>query len=251
MDRQPEDHASLEAALAAEREARQAFVSLVTHELRIPMTAIKGYADLLLKGIVGPINETQASFLKTIQSNVERMSGLVSDLSDINKLDSQRLVLDCEAVSPAVAIEEALEMLAATRQAKVQTLHNMVPKTVPPVWADRTRLVQVLHTLLKNATQYTPEGGVITIIADIDPVDTAHLRITVQDTGIGILAEAQAHIFEMFYRAPDAQTRETPGNGLSLHLAQRLVALNQGRLTFESKRDHGSSFYLTLPIVTS
>ncbi|MGC9469354.1 MAG: sensor histidine kinase [Anaerolineae bacterium] len=243
--------AHAEEALEAKEAARQAFVSLVAHELRVPMTSIKGYTDLLLKGIVGPVNKAQSDFLTTIRTNVERMAKLLTNLSDINKIDGERLKLAFEPVPVANAIKEVFAALDPIAQEKAQTVTVRVSDALPPLWADRERFVQILRSVLENAVQYTPRGGTITIEAQPVPKKPGQVLISVQDTGIGIPEEEQARIFEMFFRASDEQTREIPGHGLSLHLSKRLAELQGGTIWFESERGSGSTFYLRLPIAAS
>ena len=230
-------------AIAAEGETRQAFVSLVTHELRVPMTSIKGYTDLLIKGIMGPVSDAQLGFLQTIRANVERMSKMVSDLSDINRIDGDRVPVSIAEVP----LGEVLSEVTGARNLAVdeKALTVSVELRDVTVMADRARLAQVLGYLLDNAIQYTPEGGTITVTAT--PEDSQRTRISVADTGIGIPADEQARIFEMFFRASDEETRATPGNGLSLHLSRRLLALQNGEIGFDSQRGIGSTFWVTLP----
>jgi signal transduction histidine kinase len=231
-----------------ERDARQAFVSLVTHELRTPLTSIKGYTDLLLKGIMGPVTDAQENFLQTIRSNAERMSGMLADLSDINKIEGERLKLTFEPVEAAPVVEEALKDFRDQAEQKSQTLHVTMPEDVPAVRCDRERLIQILGKLVHNALTYTPEGGTIQVTVGADSEDD-RLRVEVRDDGIGIPEDEQDRIFERFFRASDEQTRQTPGNGLSLHLCKQLLALQEGDITFESEQGVGSTFQFTLPLV--
>ncbi|MBN1872857.1 MAG: HAMP domain-containing histidine kinase [Anaerolineae bacterium] len=235
-----------EAALAEAQRARQQFVSLVTHELRVPMTSIKGYTDLLLKGIMGPLNEAQTNFLQTVRANVERMARMVADLGDINKLDGQTLTFTLTAVALDAALDVALRPLENAIVQKGQTVTRVIPEALPVLWCDHDRLVQVLGNLLNNAHLYTPEGGTLTVIAERAP-DVSTVRVAVCDNGIGILPEEQHRVFEMFFRASDEETRQSPGNGLALHLSKRLVEQQGGQLWFESERGVGSTFIFQLP----
>ncbi len=235
-----------ETALVEAQRARQQFVSLVTHELRVPMTSIKGYTDLLLKGIMGPLNEAQMGFLQTVRSNVERMARMVADLGDINKLEGQGLKFTPISVALGAALNEALRPLENAIAQKGQTVTRVIPADLPALWCDHDRLVQVLGNLLGNAHIYTSAGGSITITAEPAP-DAPAVRVAVRDNGIGILPEEQHRIFEMFFRASDEETRQTPGNGLALHLSKRLIEQQGGQLWFESQRGAGSTFFVQLP----
>ncbi|MGC9520401.1 MAG: sensor histidine kinase [Anaerolineae bacterium] len=253
--RESQDHvqelqAALEeaqAALQAERANHQAFVSLIVHELRIPMTSIKGYADLLLKEITGPLNAAQVGLLETIRANVERMSKMVDDLSELNKLDGGRLHLSCEPVAVKEILREALAPLEAELAEKSHEFELSVLEELPPAWGDKQRLVRIMRALLHNAIQYTQPRGRITVRARPDPDQSGHILITVSDTGIGIPSDEQDRIFEPFFRASDEATRERPGNGLSLHLSKRLVEMHHGTLTFDSQQGRGSTFCVRLP----
>lgn len=239
--------ADTQAQLQAERQAHLEFVSLLTHELRVPMTSIQGYADLLLKGIMGPINEAQNSFLKTIRTNIERMSRMVADMADINKANGERLQPKLESIELKPILDEAAAAVKAVREEKVQTLQMDMPDGLPAINGDRNLLTRVFQRLLDNAVQYTPEAGVITIDA-IHDTEEQVVRVSIQDTGCGILADEQDRIGEIFFRASDEQTRATTGNGLSLHLCRKLIALHNGSLYFTSTRETGSTFYVTFPI---
>ena len=239
--------AEAEAALQAQRIAHLEFVSLLTHELRVPMTSIKGYTDLLLKGIMGPINDPQASFLGTIRTNIERMSRMVADLSDINKAKGEALKLSREAVELEPLLQEAVAALSSLAEEKKHVIRVKAADSLPPVDGDRSRLSFVFQRLLQNAIQYTPEDGTITLDAVLDR-DTGAVLASVGDTGLGIPQDEQDQIGTMFFRASDEKTRETTGNGLSLHLCQQLLALQDATLHFESDQGVGSTFYVKLPV---
>ena len=234
-----------EATLEKTEEARQEFISLVAHELRVPMTSIKGYTDFLLKGIMGPINDTQLNFLNVIRTNVERMSRMVSDLSDINKIQGKQLQIKLAEVNLATALTAVIEKQQNDIELKSHTLTTTISDNVSTLHCDKTRLMQILNNVIGNAIKYTPENGAITIAATLEDKNSVH--ITVKDNGIGIVENEQARIFEAFFRASDEKTRQTPGNGLALHLTQLLVEMQQGHIWFESSPGQGSTFHITLP----
>ena len=225
--------------------AKSEFVSLVAHELRTPMTSIRGYADMLLKGIVGPLNEQQKQFLQTIRSNVERMRILVSDLQDISRIETGRLRLEIQPTSLMDALEEALRSIQGQIEAKGQHLSLWVPEDLPKVRADPSRLAQVLTNLLSNAHKYTPEGGRIEVRAW---VDGRFVRCAVSDTGIGISPEDQARLFTKFFRADNPVVRDQPGTGLGLCIVKNLVELQGGEIEVESEVGEGTTFTFSIPI---
>jgi signal transduction histidine kinase len=225
-------------------QAKSKFVSVVSHELRIPMTSIRGYTDLLRKEVVGPINDQQANFLEVILNNVERMSILVSDLADISRIETGRLKLERVSVSIGASIDEVVRSLQPKFEEKKQTLLIDLDMNLPLIQTDPTRLNQVLTNLLSNAWKYTPEGGEIRIAARRD---AGQVRIEVKDTGIGIGQSDQNLIFSQFFRSESDSVREQQGWGLGLNVTKRLVELMEGTIGFRSVLDQGSTFWFTLP----
>jgi signal transduction histidine kinase len=246
-------NAQLYAAVQEANRAKSEFVSFVSHELKTPMTSIKGYADLLAVGSVGPVNELQANFLNTIRSNVNRMATLVSDLADISRIESGRLRLEFHTVNLSEIIEEAVRSNKAQIDAKGQELSLQLPGELPRVWGDQTRLIQVLTNLVSNANKYTPSGGQITISADHPGGQTEAgapdcIHVAVQDTGFGISADDQKKIFTKFFRSEDQNIREAPGTGLGLNITRYMVEMQGGRIWFESELGKGTIFHFTVPL---
>jgi signal transduction histidine kinase len=221
------------------------FISVVTHELRIPMTAIKGYSDLIRQRMVGPINEQQASFLEIIRNNIDRMSHLVADLSDISRIESGRLTLQLEMLSLEARIQETADSLEPRFSEKDQALKLDLPKKLPMVYADPNRLVQILTNLLSNANKYTPLGGEVRVQA---LTENGSVRVEVCDTGIGISPQDQEHLFEQFFRSEDNAVREQQGWGLGLNVTKRLVELMNGKIGVYSAKNQGSTFWFSLPV---
>jgi len=234
--------------------AKSDFVSFVAHELKNPMTSIKGYTELLAAGSVGQVNEMQANFLSTIRSNVERMSALVSDLNDNAKIEAGRLRLDYKPVDVADVVDEVIRSTTRQIEDRHQTVELHLAPRLPQVWADRIRVGQVLTNLVSNAHKYTPEGGVILVGAEAaenqwDPEGAKQVvHIWVKDNGIGINIEDQAKIFQKFFRSDDSKAREAPGTGLGLNITKSLVEMQGGRIWFDSEFRKGTTFHFTIPV---
>ncbi|MFZ1040696.1 MAG: GAF domain-containing protein [Anaerolineales bacterium] len=234
--------------------AKSEFVSFVAHELKNPMTSIKGYSELLAAGAVGQINEMQANFLSTIHSNVERMSTLVSDLNDNSKIEAGRLRLDYKAAEVNELVDEVVRSTKRQTEDKKQIVNVDMPANLPKVWGDRTRLGQVLTNLVSNANKYTPEGGVLLIGAEVCEnrwdLEGARqvIHLWVKDNGIGINLEDQQKIFQKFFRSEDQKAREAPGTGLGLNITKSLVEMQGGRIWFESEFRQGTTFHFTVPV---
>ena len=226
--------------------SKSEFVSVVSHELKLPMTSIKGYSDLMLSGAVGPLNENQNNFLNTIRNNVNRMATLVSDLSDISRIESGNLRLEPREVPVWDVIDEVVTLTRTQVTQKNQTVTVDIPEELPKAWCDRNRLAQILTNLISNANKYTPEGGAIIVHA----TRNANLiQIQVEDNGLGMTPEDQQKLFSKFFRSTDELVREAPGTGLGLSITKNLIELQGGKIWFESEYRKGTSFYFTVPIV--
>ncbi len=227
-------------------QAKSEFISLVAHELRTPMTSIRGYADMMARGMVGPMSPQQVDFARIICSNVERMQVLVSDLQDISRIETGQLRLEIKPIALSEAVRSALQSTRSQIEARAQQLAVDVPDALM-VNADPARTTQVLINLLSNACKYTPEGGRIGVRAR---VDGSYVYCAVSDNGIGMSAEDQMRLFTKFFRSENPVVRETPGTGLGLCIVKSLVELQGGVIAVESEPGRGTTFTFTLPAAT-
>ncbi|HSD49807.1 MAG TPA: ATP-binding protein [Candidatus Methylomirabilis sp.] len=244
-------------------EARMEFVVNVSHELRTPITAIRGYAETLLED--GLKNQDEArKFLEIIHRNAERLGRLLNDLLDLSNIELDRTPLSIRPLGVAEAVRQTVAMLAPQAERKAVRLATEVPDVLPPVLADRDRLLQILVNLIDNAVKYTPEGGSVIIRAAVLPLEGAavieqqpsstpalqQVEITVEDTGIGIPAKDLPRITERFYRVDKARSRDLGGTGLGLAIVKHLVQAHHGSLTIESEPGKGTRVRVILPSVT-
>jgi signal transduction histidine kinase len=233
--------------------AKSDFVSFVAHELKNPMTSIKGYTELLAGGAVGQINEMQTNFLQTIKSNVERMSTLVSDLNDNSKIEAGRLRLDFKATKVADIVDDVVRSMKRQVEDKKQMLELLLADDLPLVWTDKIRAVQVLTNLVSNAYKYTPESGLLEVGAEAtdnhwDSNGAARVvHIWVKDSGIGMSEEDKEKVFQKFFRSDDPKAREAPGTGLGLNITKSLVEMQGGKIWFDSEYRRGTTFHFTIP----
>ncbi|MBN1954606.1 MAG: HAMP domain-containing histidine kinase [Anaerolineae bacterium] len=242
-------NAQLAAKAVAANRAQSEFVSLVAHELKVPMTSIKGYTDILLSGHVGPTNEAQVNFLRVIRANVDRMNKLVSNLSDLARIEANRLLLEFQALSLANMLDEVRQSLGQQIADKGQTMEVAVPDDLAPVWGDRSRLIQVIANLVSNAHMYTPQGGAIVVTAErTTDGGTDVVHIAVRDNGLGIHPNDQDKIFAKFFRAQDEEAQQETGTGLGLSITKHLVEAQGGRIWFESEYRQGTTFHFTIPV---
>ncbi len=226
-------------------DAKSQFISLVAHELRVPMTSIKGYADLMSKGLAGPLNDQQQNFMGVILRNLDRMSVLIRDLSDINRIESGNMQFELGRFDLHLVIKDVIGSLREAMASRQQTYTTEFAPQLPDVFADRTRIGQVLTNLISNAHKYTPDGGHITVQTI---VQDGFVRVDVADTGIGIREEEQEKLFSQFFRSEDSAVRTQVGWGLGLSIVKMMVEAQGGQISFESQYGQGSTFRFTIPV---
>ncbi|MBC7878421.1 MAG: HAMP domain-containing protein [Anaerolineales bacterium] len=225
--------------------SKSEFVSVVSHELKLPMTSIKGYSDLMLAGATGPLNENQITFLTTVRNNVNRMATLVSDLTDISRIESGNIRIEPRSVPVWDVVDEVVNLTRTQIDQKNQTVSLDIPEGLPKIWCDRNRFSQILTNLVSNANKYTPEGGVVHVQA---MQANGMIQMKVQDNGLGMAPEDQEKLFSKFFRSADDKVREAPGTGLGLSITKNLIELQGGKIWFESEFRKGTTFYFTMPI---
>ncbi len=234
-------------AVAANK-SKSEFVSVVSHELKIPMTSIKGYSELMLSGATGAVNDNQKNFLQTIRTNVDRMATLVVDLTDISRLESGNLRLEPRSVRVQEIIDEVAGLLRTQVDAKSQQLNIESDSALPNVWCDRNRFAQALTNLISNANKYSPEQARILVKTSVHPDEKYMLQIMIQDNGYGMTPEDQQKLFSKFFRSGDEMVREAPGTGLGMSITKNLIELQGGKIWFESEYRKGTTFYFTVPV---
>jgi len=225
------------------------FVATVSHELRTPMTAIKGYVDILTMGAAGPLNENQVHFLDVVRNNIERLNILVSDLLDISRIESGRVILEQQRINLYEIAEEVIADVLRRSQTenKPMALSLDAQKNLPPVIGDGGRVRQILSNLVNNAFNYTPENG--TIRVNIHQMN-GEVQVDVEDNGIGVRPDDQARLFDRFFRGEHPLVLAIPGTGLGLPIVRQLVEMHKGRIWMKSTGvpGEGSTFSFTLPI---
>lgn len=222
---------------------KTAFVSQASHDLRSPLTAIKGSLDNLMMGIAGELNGHQARVLDRAVKSVERLSDLVNDVLDLSRIESGRVTLDKRRVDFAALAEGILREEAPLAAEKSIRLEFNRPDGECPADADAAKMERVAGELISNAIKYTHEGGTVEVRAERGD---GCVRLVVRDNGIGMTADELNNIWERFYRAPGAKVA-AKGSGLGLSIAKELTELHGGTLTAESAPGRGSVFTLTLP----
>ncbi len=228
---------------------RSEFVANVSHELKTPVAAVKGFSETLLGGGVKD-EETARSFLQIIYDESERLNRLISDILDLSKIESKRSPMDFAPVHLASFCASIMDTISTMAVKKRITLHADIPEELF-VEADEDKLRQILINLLSNAVSYTQDGGrVELVISDRqDPEGSDKVQIRVTDTGIGIPKKDQPRIFERFYRVDKGRSRSSGGTGLGLSIVKHLVELHHGEISVESGLGIGTTFTVELPML--
>ncbi|MAG35587.1 MAG: hypothetical protein CL878_04995 [Dehalococcoidia bacterium] len=221
------------------------FVSQVAHDVRTPLTSIRGYVQMLLDGESASISPTQRRHLGNVQRNADRLAALVDNLLDSAQLEAGEMRLDFSDVDLANMIREVSETLRPQVEGKDQTLTLALDEGLWPVLADALRLTQVVDNLLSNAYKYTPPGGDISVAARNRADDVV---VEVRDTGVGLSEGEQAQLFTKFYRARRTEDRKTEGTGLGLAIARSIITLHHGDIWVESTPGNGATFCFTVPV---
>ncbi|MBM3926189.1 MAG: HAMP domain-containing protein [SAR202 cluster bacterium] len=223
---------------------RRHMVADVAHELRTPLSNIRGYLEAVKDGVV----QADAQTIDTIYQQVLHLSRLVEDLRLLALAEAGALKLDRQPESMEELMKKSVDAFSPRATAKGLTLTLDAASSLPLVSMDRTRISQVLSNLLDNAIFHTPEGGRVSV----ESVEAGgKVRVSVSDTGIGIPQEALAHIFDRFYRVDPSRARATGGAGLGLTIARQIVEAHGGSIGAESAPGLGSVFTFELPVITN
>jgi len=245
-------------------EVRRDFIANLSHELKTPLTAIRGYAETLLEECGGdpagrPSSPESRKSLEVIFRRASEMSHLTENLLNLSRIESGKEDLSLESVALRPFVASLLERFSAQARVKRIELASEIPESAPPLSADPHKLNQILSNLVDNAVKYTQEGGRIWVRASAPSLPSPlkgervgvrgnnEVQIEVEDNGPGIPLEDRERIFERFYRVDKARSRGTGGAGLGLAIVKHLVELHGGRVEVQSEVGRGSSFQIFLP----
>ncbi|MFQ6079205.1 MAG: ATP-binding protein, partial [Thermodesulfobacteriota bacterium] len=220
-------------------------ISVVSHELRSPLTSIKGAVDIIYGGKAGGLTEHQRSFLSMAQRNINRLNTIIDRHLTLSSLEAGKLQMSMEAFDLGKFVEQARDSFMERAKAKSIELRKYLPARLPKVYGDPDKVEQILTNLVDNAIKFTPDRGKVRISAK--PVGS-WVEVTVSDTGIGIRQEALETIFDKYGRVEDSLTKEVEGTGLGLAITRGLVEAHRGKIWVESEIGKGSRFSFTLPI---
>lgn len=230
--------------------AKTEFVSLASHQLRTPLTTIKWYTEGLLKGDSGHLNKHQTEHLKQVYQGNERMVELVNALLTVSRLELGTLAIEKKKLNIKKFILELLKEQAPQIKEKQTQLKTVFDKKYVPIYADESLLHMIFQNLISNAVKYTDNKGTITITLSKPKEDSKELIFRISDNGCGIPKNQQSKIFTKLFRADNAREKVTDGTGLGLYIVKNAVEKLGGKVWFESEENKGSTFFVSLPLVS-
>ncbi len=221
---------------------RRDFVANVSHELKTPLTSIKGFVETLLEGALED-KENNRNFLRIIQEHAERLDKLVNDLLSLSHLESKEIALDNKSFNLRQQLQEVIAGFNSQLRKRNIEIKNDLPEAIF-VKADQDRIEQVFTNLIDNAVKFNKENGFVKVYAQ---EINGKIRVTVEDSGIGIPEKDIPRIFERFYRVDQARSRQMGGTGLGLAIVKHIMNIHGGTVTVESEVGKGSKLTLIFP----
>ncbi len=220
-------------------EAKDEFISMASHQLRTPLTSVKGYISMVLEGDAGKLAEPQSKLLNQAFISSQRMVYLIADLLNVSRLKTGKFIIEAKPTNLADVVEGELAQLVETAKGRKLELIYDKPKDFPTLMLDETKIRQVIMNFADNAIYYTPAGGHI----KVNLVDTgSSVEFTVVDDGIGVPKNEQPQLFSKFYRAGNARQARPDGTGLGLFMAKKVIVAQGGALIFKTEEGKGSTF---------
>lgn len=226
-------------------EAKDEFISMASHQLRTPLTSIKGYISMLIEGDVGSISKEQKELLDEVFISSERMVRLIGDFLNVSRLQTGKFVIERHPVDVALLVRRELDSLLPNAAARKMKFAYKMPKNIQPLELDENKIQQVVMNFADNALYYSKEGGTITVNLKKVP---GFIEFTVKDNGIGVPKTEQRQLFSKFFRATNARKARPDGTGVGLFLAKKVIEDHGGTLIFESEEGKGSTFGFRLPV---
>ncbi|MBI2567632.1 MAG: response regulator [Candidatus Schekmanbacteria bacterium] len=234
------------------------FITIASHELRTPLVAIQGYNSILLGGRMGSLSDSQRRGLQISGENIQRLTNIVQDILDISRIDSTCLDLRPKVFDLGELVAQLRDEAAPLAERRKQTISVACRGPVPPVYADRNRIIQVFYNLILNAIRFTPDGGSITLgVTEPVPNAATHVEMWVSDTGIGIEEKYYEQVFERFFEIQPSEHHSSGtiefrsgGSGLGLSIVKGIVEQHGGKVWVSSELTRGgigSTFTFTLP----
>jgi signal transduction histidine kinase len=226
-------------------QAKDEFVSMASHQLRTPLTSVKGYISMVLEGDAGDITPMQHKLLSEAFASSERMVHLINDFLNVSRLQTGKFMLDARPIDLAKIVGQEVDSLKTTAAARQLALQYRAPSRLPVLYLDEGKIRQVVMNFLDNAIYYSREHSTIKVKVI---QEAGEVLVEVHDTGIGVPLSEQAHLFSKFFRATNARRQRPDGTGVGLYLAKKVITAHGGKMIFSSVEGEGSVFGFRLPV---
>ena len=226
-------------------EAKNEFISMASHQLRTPLTSIKGYLDMMLEGDLGKISPTQRAVLREAFSSSERMVRLINDFLNVSRLQTGKFTIDKQSVDIAQILRDEVSLLKVVADQRSVEMVLKIDKKIPSLAVDSEKIRQVMLNMIDNAIYYSnPHKKVVITLKSSGKM----IEFSVKDSGIGVPKSEQANLFGKFFRGTNAKKRRPDGTGVGLFLAKKVILSHDGEMIFESEEGKGSTFGFKLPV---
>ncbi len=226
-------------------EAKDEFISMASHQLRTPLTSVKGYISMVLEGDAGRVSSMQKHLLGEAFTSSERMVHLINDFLNVSRLQTGKFIIDKRPIDLAKVVQEELDSLETSASSRGLSFSYKAPKNFPVMELDEGKIRQVVMNFADNAIYYSREGSKIKVELSVDKADAVFI---VKDAGIGVPLAEQPHLFTKFYRASNARKQRPDGTGVGLFLAKKVIVAHRGEVIFASSEGKGSTFGFRLPL---
>lgn len=247
LARQNQELATANVELKHLDELKSMFVSIAAHELRTPLSPIRGYIEMLLDGDLGDLTSTQRDSLAVVRGSVDRLVSITNQLLDVSRIEAGRIELILKPLDLGKLVDKVVGEFQLELEAKAQRLNLSAAQPLPLALCDESRAEQIVSNLVSNASKYSPSGS--EVMLRLAPAqEEGFLQVSVIDHGPGISAEDQARLFDPFFRTASANLSRVKGTGLGLYITRSLVELHGGRIWLDSVPGQGSSFHVTFHV---
>jgi signal transduction histidine kinase len=247
LARQNQELAAANVELKHLDEIKSMFVSIAAHELRTPLSPIRGYIEMLLEGDMGTLTDRQRESLEVVQRSVVRLVTITNDLLDVSRIEAGRIELILKPLDLCRLVERVAGEFQPELDERSQKLSLSIARPLPLALCDEGRAGQIVGNLVSNASKYSPPES--EIMLRLAPAQAeGFLQVSVIDQGPGILAQDQARLFDPFFRTSSASLSRVKGTGLGLYITRSLVELHGGHIWLDSELGRGSSFHVTFPV---
>jgi signal transduction histidine kinase len=241
----------MELARANERlrdldQVKSKFVSVAAHQMRTPLSAIRWALTMMLQGDLGPVSDSQKKVLEKSLVSTDRLIKLISDLLDIDHMESGRFLYTPQTFNISELIQGVVDDLTSQSKHKGVEIVFVPSISAVAITADPEKIRLAMENVIENAVKYTPKDG--EVLVSIVMKENGMIEIQVKDSGIGIPHDEQKFVFNRFFRSSNAMHNETEGSGLGLYIAKEIILYHGGTVRFESKEHEGTTFFIELPL---